>query len=404
MSEKRLTIVLPIAILAFGAIAAIVMLKSRAPVPTRSGIPYAPVVRVMEATPASHQFIVTAQGTVMPRTEATLMAEISGRVLSVAPAFAAGGFFNQGEILVTIDPRDYELAVITARGQVAQAQVRAETEEAQAKVAREEWAELGNGEDSPLATRELQLKEARAALASAEAALEQAKRNLERTRIRAPYDCRIREKMIDVGRFAAMGSPIARIYAIDYAEIRLPVPDSELAFLELPQGRSPIPDNPGGPTVLLHGEYAGARHTWKGRIVRTEGEIDPVSRMVHVVARVDDPFGGGSEHGQTPLAVGLFVTAEIIGRTVENAFVIPRSAVRNKNSVLVVDDEDVVHFRNIEIIRMDRDEAIVTGGLSAGERVCVTNLAIATDGMKIRTMTESDAATPPVTSDAGSDS
>lgn len=404
MSEKRLKIILPIAIIAFAAVVTLIMIKMRAPVPTRNKPAYAPVVRVMEAVPKSHQLVVTTQGTVTPRTEATLVSEISGRVVSVSPAFASGGFFRKGEVLVSIDSRDYELAVITARGQVAQAEVRAETEEAQAKIAREEWAELGSGEDSPLATRELQLKEARAALASAEAALEQAERNLERTRIRAPYDCRVREKMIDVGQFATMGSPAARIYAIDYAEIRLPVPDRELAFLDLPPDRRTSAGGADGPKVFLHADFAGSRRTWRGQIVRTEGEIDPVSRMVNVVAQVDDPYGRDTDSIQTPLAVGLFVEAKIIGRTVENAFVIPRSAVRNKSSVLVVDDADIIHFREIEILRMDRDKAIVTSGLQAGERLCITSLDVATDGMKIRTMIESDSTMQPVTTDEGSDS
>lgn len=404
MSEKRLKIILPIAILAFAAIVTLIMIKMRTPVPTRNKPVYAPVVRVMEAVPKSHQLVVTTQGTVTPRTEATLVSEISGRVVSVSPEFAAGGFFNKGEVLVSIDSRDYELAVITARGQVAQAEVRAETEEAQAKIAREEWEELGNGEDSPLATRELQLKEARAALASAEAALEQAERNLERTRIRAPYDCRIREKMIDVGQFATVGSRAARIYAIDYAEIRLPVPDRELAFLDLSPDRGTPAGGADGPTVFLYADFAGSRHTWEGQIVRTEGEIDPVSRMVNVVAQVDDPYGRNTDGRQTPLAVGLFVEAEIIGRTVENAFVIPRSAVRNKSRVLIVDDEDKILYREIDILRMDRDEAIVTGGLQAGERICITSLEIATDGMQIRTLSEPDSTLRATASETGSDS
>ena len=394
MSEKRLKILLPIVILLLSALVTFIMIKSRAPVPTRSTPSYAPVVRVTEAVPESHRFIVNTQGTVSPRTEAALVSEVAGRVVSVARSFAAGGFFEQGDVLVSIDSRDYELAVVTARGQVAQARVRAETEAAQAKVAREEWEELGNGEDSPLATRELQLKEARAALAAAEAALEQAERNLDRTRIRAPYDCRIREKMIDVGQFATIGTPVARIYAIDYAEIRLPVPDDELAFLELPPDRRAAAGAAiDGPEVLLHAEYAGSEHTWRGRIVRTEGEIDPVSRMVHLVAQVDDPYGSGADERQTPLAVGLFVEAEIMGRTIDEAFVLPRSAIHDGTTVLVIDDQEIVHFRTVDILRMNRDEAVIAGGLQRGERVCISRLDIATDGMNVRVMNQADSTT-----------
>jgi multidrug efflux system membrane fusion protein len=404
VSEKRLKIILPIALLAFGVIVTFIMLKSRAPVPIRSKPSYAPVVRDMEVVLETHQLIVTAQGTVTPRTQATLISEISGRVTAVAPSFAAGGFFNKGEVLISIDSRDYELAVVTARGQVAQARVRAETEQAQSRVAREEWEELGDGQDSPLATRELQLQEARAALASAEAALEGAERNLERTRIRAPYDCRVREKLIDVGQFVSTGTPAAQIYAIDYVEVRLPVPDVNLAYLDLAPDRRNSGGNPNSPKVLLQADFAGKLHTWEGRIVRTEGEIDPVSRMVTVVAQVDDPYGGGADTDRTPLSVGLFVVAEIIGRTLENVALLPRSAVRNNSTVLVIDDKETVHVRKVEILRMNRDEAIITGGLAAGERVCITSLEIATEGMKIRTMRQIEPTAPSDTSSARADS
>jgi RND family efflux transporter MFP subunit len=393
VSENRLRIILPIAILAIGVIGAVALIKSRAPVRTRPQNQYSPLVRIMEVAPTRRQLTVTAQGTVRPRTESTLVSEVSGRVIRVAPSFAAGGFFENGDVLVVIDPRDYELAVVTARSQVAQARVRAEMEEAQAKVAREEWAQLGDGMGSPLATRELQLEEARAALAAAVAFLEKAERDLARTRIRAPFAGRVREKLVDIGRFVSPGVPAASIFAIDYAEVRLPIPDADIAYLDLPTTYRRSGTNSDGPEVRLRADFAGQHQQWHGRIVRVEGEIDPVSRMVYVIAQVDDPYG--RKGGKTaPLAVGLFVEAEIMGREVEDAVVIPRSAVRG-GYVLIVDDEDRLRFREVDILRLGRDEAIVTSGLRAGDRVCVSPLEAVTDGMKVRTMqsavpTESD--------------
>lgn len=403
MSEKKLKIILPIAILTVGILAAIVMIKSKAPVPTRPQREYAPLVRVTEVQPTSRKLTVTTQGTVKPRTETSLVSEVSGRVVRVYPSFAAGGFFETGDVLVNIDPRDYELAVVTARGAVAQAKVRAESEEAQAQVAREEWKTLGDGKNSPLATRELQVQEARAALSAAEAALEQAERNLARTSIRAPFTGRIRAKMVDVGQFVSPGVPVASIFAVDYVEVRLPIPDSDLAFLDLPIDYRGETAHSNGPEVRLYADFAGAHHEWTGHIVRVEGEIDPVSRMVHVVAQVDDPYGRKDDDSSMPLSIGLFVEAEIVGREVNDAIILPRSAMRSKNTVLVVDDEDRLRIREVEILRADRNEAIITSGLAAGERVCLSVLETATDGTRVRVFGEASDSRPSKSPEAEDD-
>jgi RND family efflux transporter MFP subunit len=385
VSEKRLKIVLPIAILIVGIAITMVMVKSRGPVQTRPPREYAPLVRVVTATASTHTFTVTTNGTVKPRTSTALVSEVAGKVVWVSPSFADGGFFEENDVLVKLDPRDYELAVVTARGVVAQARVRSETEEAQAEVAREEWKSLGQGKESPLATRELQLHEARAALASAEAMLEKAERDLERTRIRAPFAGRVREKVVDVGQFVSPGIAVATVFAVDYAEVRLPIPDSQLAYLDLPVDYRGNTETQTGPEVTLYADFAGRRRSWSGRIVRVEGEIDPVSRMIHAIAQVDDPYGRLGGEDRMPLAIGLFVDAEIMGRVAEDVIVVPRSAVRGDDTVLIVDDEDRLRFRKVDVLRVDRADAVISSGLNAGDRICVSLLDAATDGMKVRT-------------------
>ena len=390
MSRKRLKFILPFAILVAGAGLTAIMVSSRKSPPTRPPQEYAPLVRVLSVTPRSERLTVRTNGTVAPRTESELVAEVAGRIVSIDPTFASGAFFAKGDVLVSIDPVDYELAVVSARGRVAQAKVLLGTEEARAEVAREEWAELGEGGDSPLATRELQLEESRAELEAAEAALRQAQRNLARTKIRTPYVCRVRDKLVDVGRYVTPGTPVARIYAIDYAEIRLAVPDADLAHLDLPVDYRDEPARRSGPEVRLSADFVGARREWRGRIVRVEGEIDPVTRMVHVVAQVDDPYGRAG--GKTPLPVGLFVQAEILGVEVAHAVVLPRAALRGSETVYVVDDEDRLRFRRVEVLRASQDEVVISGGLAAGERVCISTLEAVTDGMKVRVL-DSKAAT-----------
>ena len=385
MTEKRLRIILPVAVLVVAIVVAIAMVKSRAPAGTRPQQDFSPLVRTVQATPVSHQFSVWTNGTVKPRTETALVSEVAGRVISVSPSFADGGFFEQGDVLVTVDPRDYELTVVTARAQVAQAKVRAELEEAQAEVAREEWKSLGGGKQSPLATRELQVQEARAAFAAAEAALEKAERDLDRTQIRAPFAGRIRQKIVDVGQFVTRGIAVAHIFAVDYVEVRLPIPDSQLAYLDLPINYRGDTEQQTGPEVMLYADFAGKQHSWRGRIIRVEGEIDPVSRMVHAIAQVDDPYGRGEGEEPMPLAIGLFVDAEIKGETIENAIVVPRSAIRDNGLVFIVDDENRLRFREVDVVRVGRGTAVIASGLEPADRICVSILDAVTDGMKVRT-------------------
>lgn len=390
MNERRKKVLVPIVILAAGVLATAAMIASRKPAPLRPPEDYAPLVRVVTAEPRATRLTVTTHGTVAPRTETALVAEVAGRVMSIAPSFASGGFFAKGEVLLRIDPVDYELAVVASRSAVAQAKVRLQQEQAQAELAREEWKQLGSGEANALATRELQLEEAASALEAAEASLRQAQRNLDRATVRAPFACRIRDKAADVGQYVNTGAALAHLYATDTAEVRLPIPDADFAHLDLPMD---FHGGANGPRVLLRADLAGQRREWTARIVRVEGEIDPRTRMVYVVARVDDPYGRAARAAGAPLAVGLFVEAEIEGRMVERAVVLPRSALRRDDIVLVVDDENRLRFQPVAVLHLGRDEVVIGDGLSGGERICISTIETVTDGMRVRTG-DSPAGTP----------
>lgn len=389
ISESKLKVILPFAILIVAALIAMVMVKSRSPVPTRPIVEYAPLVRVVEVEPRELQLEVHTQGTVRARTETKFVAQVAGTIISVSRSFASGGFFEKGDVLVEIDASDYRVAVATAEGSVAQARVRLETEDAQGEVAREEWAQLGTGSESPLATRELQLREAQAALAAAEAMLEKARRDLARTKVRAPFAGRIRAKLADLGEYVAPGVPVADVYSVDFAEVRLPIPDAELAFLDLPVDYRGAAAKEAGPEVMLFADFAGKRHSWKGRIVRVEGEIDRVSRMVHVVAQVADPYGKQDGEDSLPLAVGMFVEARIAGSVIADAIKVPRTALRGSR-VMIVDEENKLRFRDVDILRVDRGYAIILGGVTRGDRICVSTLEAVSEGMKVRTAEPSD--------------
>jgi RND family efflux transporter MFP subunit len=305
-------------------------------------------------------------------------------VVSASDSFVEGGFFQKGEALLTVDPRDYRLAVVRTRSMVAEARLQLEQEEEEAAVARREWEDLGRGEPTDLVLRKPQMARARAALEAAEADLERAEIDLERTRIRAPYQGRVLGKSVDVGQYVTPGTAVARIYAVDYAEVRLPIPDADLAYLDLPLVYREEGPQESGPEVILRARFAGRRHEWKGAIVRTEGELDPKSRMVHAVARIKDPYARGEDPDRPPLAVGMFVEAEILGRSVEGVVVLPRSALRGEDRVLVVDGEDRLHYREVTILRADRETVVIRSGLEAGEQVCLSPLEAVVDGMKVR--------------------
>lgn len=346
-----------------------------------------PTVRVIDATPRTLRYTVRSQGTVTPRTEADLVAEVAGRVVWIAPSFAPGGFFSAGDPLIRLEARDYELARDRQRAAVQRAQ--SEREFAVAELRRQEGLSSGGvASVAQLADARRAASVAEANLLDARAALEQAERDLDRTRILAPFDGRVREDRVDIGQFVNRGMTLARIYATDYAEIRLPIPDDQLAFLAAETERPGAPDELGPAAVKLSATFAGQRTHWNGRIVRTEGEIDPRSRMVHVVVRVEDPYNTQSDLPRVPLAVGLFVEAEIEGPAVEDAILVPRYALRNGSRILVVDEQDRLFSREVEILRIDRDQVIVQGPLPPGERICVSPLQVVVEGMQVHTVLE----------------
>ena len=369
---------LPVAILAVAATIVVALVSSRPAVETAPRQVAPPPVRVVAVEPTSVELRVRSQGSVVPATEADLVSEVAGNIVWVAESFEVGGFFDTGDVLLRLDRRDYELAVASGRASVAQARVALTREEAEAEVAREEWEDLGEpGEPGPLVLREPQLDEARARVEAALANQARAELDLSRTAIRAPFAGRLRAKRVDRGEFVNRGVPLATIYSVAAAEVTLPVPDSELAFLDLPLG---MELRGAGPRVVLEAPFAGGLHEWEARIVRVGGEIDPATRMVNLIARVEDPYRAMGD--RPPLSVGLFVDAEVVGRSVDSVFEVPRGALVGADRVWLVED-DRLTLRQVGILRSDPDVAIVSDGLASGDRVSLTILETAVDGMLV---------------------
>jgi len=378
-----LKIISPVLVVSVAISAALYMVSSRPPVETRILKETLPVVRSLVVNPETVQLRVYTQGTVAPRTQTALASEIPGKIIYVAPSFNKGGFFEKDDIFLRLDPGDYELALVRAKAVVAQAKLRIQQEETESNLALLEWKALGEGAPSSLLRREPQLAEARAFLESSEAELKQAQRNLERTVIKAPFAGRIRQKSVDIGQFVGAGTPLAVIYSVDFAEIRLPLPDDELAFLELPlsyRGSSrKIRQSP----VTIRARFGRADFSWSGKIVRTEAEIDPRTRVIYAVAQVKDPYARGLNPNRPPLAVGLFVNAELHGRTVEGVFRIPRSALRDDEKVAIIDAENRIRLRTVNVLKVDGESLLIEEGLEKGEKISLSSVGDLTEGMAV---------------------
>lgn len=385
MNRFRLALMalLPLGVLLVGGMIAKGLLDSYEPPKPQPIEVQPPLVNTMRAERVDHTFIVEAEGTVAPRTESQLVPEISGRVIQVSPSLAVGGFFDEGDVLLRIESRVYELAVTRARASIEQARLRLVTEQAEAELARKEWDAVGRGEPSPLLFREPQIAEAQSSLEAAEATLAEAEYDLERTALRAPFAGRVRSKQVDVGQFVQRGVALATLYSVDVAEVRLPIPDADLEYCNLPLAYRNVSSPATGPSVKLTARFAGREHSWQGRIVRTEGEIDPRTRMVNAIAQVQDPYARGRDSGRPPLAVGMFVRAEIQGIRARGVVALPRSALRSEDTVYVVGPGNRLDIRHVAVMRLERDAVLIRGGLEEGERVCLSPLETAVQGMLV---------------------
>ncbi|MFS2318552.1 efflux RND transporter periplasmic adaptor subunit [Maricaulis sp. D1M11] len=325
---------------------------------------------------------VTTNGEVRPLTEINLVPQVSGRITYVNPNFIEGGFFEAGETLIRIEDADYRLAVTRASAQVAQAEQALLREQAESELAREEWDELGEGEASALTLREPQMAEARAQLAAARASLQSARLDLQRTQVSAPFAGRVRTKNADLGQFVTTGATLGQVFSTDRVEIRLPLADHELALLNLPLAYAADSAETALP-VTLSATVAGTQYNWEGRLMRTDSSIDPRTRVLSAIAVVDDPYGVGADRGM-PLAVGLFVDASIDGTQVDNAIVLPRSALRGTSDVYVMGDDNRLEIRPVDVITSDTDRVIISGGVSRGEEIITSAVRAASDGILVR--------------------
>ena len=373
----------PLLVLAGGALLALLVATNKPVVESEPIQPMITTVRVLKVEPKTEYLTISSQGSIQPRTQSTLIPEVSGRVVWISPSMVGGGSFNKGDVLLTIDKADYQSSVERNRAVVQRTEV-------EQSFAGDELKRLEKLFKKKLASQS-QLDEAKrnarvatAKLMEGRANLKQAQRDLSRTELTAPFDGLVRNEQVDLGQFVSRGNSIGVIYATDFVEVRLPVAASQLAFTGLPANtRGQIPPEI-QPPVILTADIGNTRQIWEAVLVRAEAEIDERSRMLYGVARLPSMRNAES----FPIPVGLFVQAEIRGRKVENLIQLPRSAIRDGNQVLVVDDENRLHYRTVRILRLQHDDVLISEGLQAGELVCISPLQAVVDGMLVHPIVE----------------
>jgi RND family efflux transporter MFP subunit len=373
--KKMLSLLLPI-ILIGGAVAVVIALTAAArdqrPERREEG-PRAMLVDTIQAHKSDLSLVVHSQGSVRPRTETSIVAEVSGKIVSVSPNFIAGGFFRAGEVLLQIDPSDYEAALKRAQANLASRHAQLADQKARSEQALKDWRNLGrSGQPSDLVLRKPQLAEAQAGVQAAEAELQKAERDLERTRIRVPYDGLVRSKDADIGQFVSPGTRLGVTFAVDRAEIRLPLSATDASFLDLPSATDPG-DSP-RPRVQLVSDVAGLTSRWEAEIIRTEGVVDERSRVTYAVASLDDPYGVLGVSRQDALPIGTFVRAEIQGRSAQGVVILPRSVMNSDNNILVVNGRNELEVRQVTVLRAEPENVYISDGVEDGEHVITTRL------------------------------
>ncbi len=384
--RRVIHIVLTLALVGSGIMGLAALTASKSEIKKDLPPPPVPVVRTRAVEAGNLVIPIHGQGTVSALREISMVPQVSGKVVHMSPSLINGGEFQKGDVLLKIDPVDYELAVTLARAKVKDSESNLRIAEETAAMAVEEWREHvgGSGKERtppPLVAKEPQLLAAQAKLDADRAELRKAVLNLDRTVIRAPFEGRVDSKRVDIGQYVTAGQNLATLFSTEAVEIVVPLEDADLQWFQVPgftQGKGP------GSEAVVGARLAGEERTWKGRVVRAEGKMDEESRMVRVVVRVERPYAA-----RPPLAVGLFVTVDIRGDALPQAAVIPRAALRAGDMVWVVEDR-TLKFRKVSVALVQGDRAVIAGGLSHGERVAVSGLKAVTDGMTVRPVAEEE--------------
>lgn len=347
-------------------------LKSNGPKANKEAVKKViPVVKTMVVTSKSAQLFVKTQGSVEPSRSTQAASEVMGRVIKVSPLFRVGEIFIEGDILLEIDGADYRSALATAESTLADARLALTQEEARADQAARDWAKLGSGEPSDLVLRKPQIKSAKARMLASEASVEKAKRDLERTKLRAPYDCKVKETYTDLGSYITPGMPLADLYSTSDFEVSVPLTLEELGYLESSEVV--------GTEVKMSARIGNENLAWLGKVTRNEGQIDRKTMTVNLIVQIT---ANDSSYPLPPS--GLFIDVEIIGKLLDDIVEIPRSALQSDNRVLILNSENKLEFSSVEVIRSMASTVIISNSLKNGMKIIISPMETPINGMELQ--------------------
>lgn len=374
---RRIIIALLLIILSIGVVTYLV--KNKPEPPKKKPVVQSIIVETKPVVIEDIQFSIGTQGPVNPLITSDIVAEVSGRIIHVSKNFRVGSFVKKGELLFEVDPGNYLASLRSAEASLAQAKASYQSAKALSDQARKDWNKIGRGKANDLVLKIPQLNQAKASVQSAEANLLRAKRDFTRTKVTASFDALVKSKNVDLGQYVNMGSNAGTLFGTGLAEVRLPIPDQDLAYIQLPkQG-----DQSTHAKVRLMGTFAGKQHEWFGKVVRTEGVVDQKNRLTYLVAQVSDPYGLKKAR-DIPLRFGTFVKAEIDGIIGTDLIALPRQALYENNKVLTMVKENEILIKSVTVAKSDKNTVYIDSGLSESDKIIITPIETPVNGMKVQ--------------------
>jgi len=340
------------------------------------------LVEVEQVENGNFRPVLSAMGTVQASQDIMLSPRVEGQVVEISEDFVPGSFVEKGQMLLKIDPSDYEIELNLRQAELEQAEANLMIEMGRQRSAEREYQIYGDTLsefNKRLLLREPQLKTARVAVQSARTALEQAKTNLDRTVIRAPFDAQILSRTVNVGSQVSPGITLARITGISTYWIEATVPVSKISQLQ-------FSDETGlanASEVEIRNKSAwGSDEHRTGYLKSLIGSLEAQTRLARVLIEVPDPLSLSS--GEEPrLLIGSFVQTDIFGRELRNVFRMPKDMLREDDTLWLMEDGRL-SIKQVEVAFRDAEYAYVSGGINSGARVVTTNLSTVTEGVPLR--------------------
>ena len=369
--------ILPIIVLFIGNAIAVMMMFSGPEAKKHEKKRHIPLVEIQKLHKSAYTIKVRSSGKVRASTQTKLVAEVAGSITKVSPAFEDGGYFKKGDILLQIDDSDFVNAVTVAKSELEQTRLKLKEELARAKVAKKDWSLLDTQKKpNDLVIRKPHIASAKSAVSAAQARLDQAKKNLERTYIRAPYAGQVLSTNVDVGQYVSPGTTLGEVYAKDVLEVHLPVSLRQYKQLALDES-----SKKSGAKVEFYMVQGKNKSTWSGHVIRSSAALDSGTNQLSIIARLDD-------NEKQKIKIGQFVRAKLYGQVYRDVYVVPRSSVRQNKEILLLkalkDGESEVLVNPIEVILTEGDKSIIKGEIPENARLVITPMPLAKSGLKIR--------------------